>query len=95
MISGIADAVAIDGVSVYCAGVAAGPNAGELVTAGGRVLNVCGRAATLADARQLAYDGVDRISWRGMYYRTDIADLSRVLSGPPGQPVARTNQTGA
>lgn len=95
VISGIADAVAIDGVSVYCAGVAAGPNAGELVTAGGRVLNVCGRAATLADARQLAYDGVDRISWRGMYYRTDIADLSRVLSGPPGQPVARTNQTGA
>ena len=71
-ISGIDEARAIEGVSVYCAGVAAGDDGG-LVTAGGRVLNVCGRGSTLAEARARAYEGVARIGWRGMYHRTDIA----------------------
>jgi phosphoribosylamine--glycine ligase len=71
-ISGIDEARAIEGVSVYCAGVAAGDDGG-LVTAGGRVLNVCGRGPTLAEARARAYEGVARIGWRGMYHRTDIA----------------------
>ncbi len=71
-IAGIDDARAIDGVSVYCAGVSAGERDG-LVTAGGRVLNVCGRGPTLAEARARAYEGVARISWDGMYHRTDIA----------------------
>ena len=71
-IAGIDDARAIDGVSVYCAGVGAGEDGG-LVTAGGRVLNVCGRGPTLAEARGRAYEGVARISWDGMYHRTDIA----------------------
>ena len=57
---------------MYCAGVAAGDDGG-LVTAGGRVLNVCGRGPTLAEARARAYEGVARIGWRGMYHRTDIA----------------------
>ncbi len=72
VIDGIDDARALEGVSVYCAGVAPGPD-GELLTAGGRVLNVCGRGATLAEARARAYDGVARISWPGMYHRSDIA----------------------
>ena len=71
-ISGIDEARSIEGVSVYCAGVAAGDDGG-LVTAGGRVLNVCGRGPTLAEARARAYEGVARIGWRGMYHRTDIA----------------------
>jgi len=71
-ISGIDSARAIDGVSVYCAGVAAGAD-GSLVTAGGRVLNVCGRGPTLAEARRRAYEGVAHIGWSGMYHRTDIA----------------------
>ena len=71
-ISGIDEARSIEGVSVYCAGVAAGDDGG-LVTAGGRVLNVCGRGSTLAEARARAYEGVARIGWRGMYHRTDIA----------------------
>ncbi len=74
-ISGIDAARALDGVSVYCAGVAAGDD-GALVTAGGRVLNVCGRGPTLADARRRAYDGVARIEWSGMYHRTDIAQAA-------------------
>ena len=76
-ISGIDAARALDGVSVYCAGVAAGDD-GALVTAGGRVLNVCGRGPTLADARRRAYDGVARIEWSGMYHRTDIAQAAEV-----------------
>ena len=42
---GIDDAEALDGVTVYCAGVGAGERAGELVTAGGRVLDVTARGA--------------------------------------------------
>jgi phosphoribosylamine--glycine ligase len=72
VISGIEDARSIDGVSVYCAGVGTDAD-GALVTAGGRVLNVCGRGPTLAEARARAYEGVARISWRGMFHRSDIA----------------------
>lgn len=72
VISGIEEARSIEGVSVYCAGVAA-DTAGSLVTAGGRVLNVCGRGPTPAEARARAYQGVARISWDGMFCRTDIA----------------------
>ena len=72
VISGIEDARSIDGVSVYCAGVGTDAD-GALVTAGGRVLNVCGRGPTLAEARARAYEGVARIGWRGMFHRSDIA----------------------
>jgi phosphoribosylamine--glycine ligase len=75
VITGIEDARALDGVSVYCAGVAAGAD-GQLLTAGGRVLNVCGRGTTLAEARARAYAGVERISWPGMYHRNDIAEAA-------------------
>jgi phosphoribosylamine--glycine ligase len=73
VIAGIDGAEALDGVTVYCAGVAAGGRAGELITAGGRVLNVTARASTIAAARERAYEGVGRISWPGMQFRTDIA----------------------
>lgn len=45
---------------------------GTLVTAGGRVLNVLGRGATLADAIERAYAGVSRITFEGAQFRTDI-----------------------
>lgn len=47
---------------------------GEYVVNGGRVLNVVALADTLAEAKAKAYEGVSRISWRGMQYRHDIAD---------------------
>jgi phosphoribosylamine--glycine ligase len=72
VITGLDAARALDGVSVFCAGVRAGAD-GELLTAGGRVLNVCGRGATVAEARSRAYAGVAEISWPGMHFRTDIA----------------------
>jgi phosphoribosylamine---glycine ligase len=74
-IRGLDEANAIDGVTVYCAGVR-GAVAGEedgLYTAGGRVLNVTAMGATIGEARERAYRAVRCISWPGMHYRDDIA----------------------
>ena len=71
VIHGMDDAKTIEGVTVFCAGVDSNIQ-GELVTNGGRVLNVCGRAPTLSAAREIAYKAVDAISWPGMQHRTDI-----------------------
>jgi len=46
---------------------------GDLVTNGGRILNVVAVADTVADARATAYDAVAHIHFAGMRYRTDIA----------------------
>ena len=46
---------------------------GEVVTAGGRVLNVTALGATPAEARDRAYDAAGRISFDGMQIRSDIA----------------------
>ncbi len=70
-ISGIDAARAMDGVEVFCAGVAEFD--GTLVTSGGRVLDVTGRGATIDEARRRAMAGVAEISWPGIQYRTDIA----------------------
>jgi len=72
VIEGIEAARALEGVSVFSAGVKADAE-GRLVTAGGRVLNVVGRGADLSSARARAYAGVAEISWPGVQYRTDIA----------------------
>jgi phosphoribosylamine---glycine ligase len=70
-IDGVAAAEA-EGAIVFCAGVTAGPDGG-LVTGGGRVLDVTATGPTVADARARAYRAAGRISWPGMYLRTDIA----------------------
>ncbi|MFN8050033.1 MAG: phosphoribosylamine--glycine ligase [Acidimicrobiales bacterium] len=72
VIGGLDEARALEGVTVYCAGVGADAE-GRLVTAGGRVLDVCGRGPDLATARERAYAGVAKIAFRGMTVRTDIA----------------------
>jgi phosphoribosylamine---glycine ligase len=46
---------------------------GEIVTAGGRVLNVTALGRTAARARDRAYDAAGRISFEGMQIRSDIA----------------------
>jgi phosphoribosylamine--glycine ligase len=46
---------------------------GEIVTAGGRVLNVTGLGPDPATARERAYDAASRISFEGMQIRSDIA----------------------
>jgi phosphoribosylamine--glycine ligase len=72
VIEGLDEAMALDGVSVFCAGVDADPR-GRLVTAGGRVLTVTGQGPTLADARARAYAGVAAVRWPGRHVRSDIA----------------------
>jgi len=44
-----------------------------MVTAGGRVLTVCGAGATHVEARDRAYQGVKAIAWEGEHHRSDIA----------------------
>ena len=46
---------------------------GEIVTAGGRVLNVTALGSTPSAARDRAYDAASRISFAGMQIRSDIA----------------------
>jgi phosphoribosylamine---glycine ligase len=46
---------------------------GDLVTAGGRVLNVTGMGATPGAARDSAYAAADRIAFEGKQFRRDIA----------------------
>src|SRR6476646_6230903 len=55
---------------------------GEIVTAGGRVLNVTALGATPAEARDHAYDAARRIEFDGMQLRSDIAAraVDRVVS---------------
>jgi phosphoribosylamine---glycine ligase len=69
VIHGLAEAAEI--AEVTHAGTA--ERGGEIVTAGGRVLNVTGLGASPAEARDRAYDAANRISFDGMQIRTDIA----------------------
>ena len=46
---------------------------GQVVTAGGRVLNVVATAATLGEARCDAYRAAGRLRFEGAFYRRDIA----------------------
>jgi phosphoribosylamine--glycine ligase len=69
-ISGIDEAMALSGVTVYHAGTRL--EDGRLQTSGGRVLSVCGRGPTLTEALETAYGGVSKISFDGMWYRPDI-----------------------
>jgi phosphoribosylamine--glycine ligase len=70
-IEGIQHAEAIDGVNVYHAGTRL--EGGQVVSAGGRVLGVTARAASLRDAHARAYQAVGRIRFTGMQFRRDIA----------------------
>ncbi|WP_405088025.1 phosphoribosylamine--glycine ligase [Microbispora sp. NBC_01389] len=45
----------------------------RLVSNGGRVLNVVGTGADLAEARTRAYEALERITLRGSHHRSDIA----------------------
>jgi phosphoribosylamine--glycine ligase len=55
---------------------------GRVVSNGGRVLNATARAATLAEARALAYRAVEAVDWPGGFHRRDIG--WRALNSPAG-----------
>jgi phosphoribosylamine--glycine ligase len=70
-IEGLDQAAAMDGVQVFHAGTTM--RDGDFYTAGGRVLNVCARAATLKEATERAYAACAKIHFEGMHFRRDIA----------------------
>ena len=71
VILGIDEAETIDGVSVFHAGTAKNYDE-ELVTAGGRVLNVVALGDSFDDAREKAYEACDFINFEGKQLRGDI-----------------------
>jgi phosphoribosylamine--glycine ligase len=72
VIAGLDEARAVEGVTVFSAGVARDQQ-GRLVTAGGRVLAVTGVGDDLAEARARAYAAADLVRWPGLTRREDIA----------------------
>ena len=70
-LTGLDDAAALENVSlIHAATELAG---GRWLASGGRVLNVVGTGATIAEARDAAYAGIARITLEGGQHRTDIA----------------------
>ncbi|WP_308806110.1 phosphoribosylamine--glycine ligase [Atopobium minutum] len=71
VITGIEEAQALEGVTVYQAGTARNEK-GQLVTAGGRVINVTALAQSFEAAREQAYAACDLIAFEGKALRRDI-----------------------
>ena len=71
VITGLDAAAACEGVTVYHAGTALDAD-GQVLTAGGRVLDVTAVAPTFEEARANAYAACDLIDFDGKQFRTDI-----------------------
>ena len=71
VISGAGEGTSDESATVLHAGTALRAD-GALVSAGGRVLNVVGVGADLAEARAHAYDRIASIKLPGSHYRNDI-----------------------
>jgi phosphoribosylamine--glycine ligase len=69
-IEGLDEAAKIPGAVILHAGTRR--DQGVFYTTGGRVLAVCARGSTVADACATAYSAVGKIDIRGAHYRTDI-----------------------
>ncbi len=70
VISGIEEAEKLDDIVIFHAGTK--QDRKDLVTSGGRVLNVTATGKTLDEALGKAYRAVKKIHFKGMQYRTDI-----------------------
>lgn len=77
VITGVEDAEALDGVTVYHAGTR--EQDGQILTNGGRVIDVTALGATFEDARNLAYAACEKIDFEGKTLRHDIG--LRALKG--------------
>jgi phosphoribosylamine---glycine ligase len=64
------------GAHVFQAGTAL--HGDQIVTNGGRILNVTASGETVAEARERAYAACELISFEGMRYRKDIAAVAHV-----------------
>ncbi len=81
VIHGLAEAGALDGVTVFHAGTKF--EGGQIVTAGGRVLSVTALGDTLSDAIRCAYTGTTYITFPGVWCRRDIAAKAIRVDGGP------------
>ncbi len=72
VIVGLEEIVEMNNVEVFHAGTDYNKQ-GDIITKGGRVLGVVGFEQDLQTAQNLAYKGVNSISFTGMHYRKDIA----------------------
>jgi phosphoribosylamine--glycine ligase len=80
-IIGLEEAQKTSKVSIFHAGTKALPD-GTIVTAGGRVLGICGLGDTLSEAIENAYSGVEHIHYPRKYYRTDIGKKGLNVTNP-------------
>lgn len=76
-IQGLEELAGEEEVVIFHAGTAL--KEGKVVTAGGRVLGVTGRGKNIEEAREKAYQAVERIKFADRYYRKDIG--ARALKG--------------
>jgi phosphoribosylamine--glycine ligase len=70
VITGLDEVESLNDIVVFHAGTKL--SKGQLVTGGGRVLNVCSTGSTLAEAMKKIYDAISHIHFEGMHYRKDI-----------------------
>jgi phosphoribosylamine--glycine ligase len=75
-ISGLDNAEKEKDVLVYHAGTK--KENGKILTNGGRVLSVVGSGLTLREAKEKAYQAVDKINFKGVQYRKDISDKALI-----------------
>ena len=70
VIEGLEDAAQVERVEIFHAGTRR--DGDHIVANGGRVLNVCARGNSVAQAQQRAYAAVDKIKWPDGFCRRDI-----------------------
>jgi phosphoribosylamine--glycine ligase len=81
-INGLSTLAVADNVQVFHAGTSRS-EAGEFLTAGGRVLGVTAAATDLAEALNRCYSAINKINWQGMQYRRDIGEFREgAVAGP-------------
>jgi phosphoribosylamine--glycine ligase len=76
IIGSLAAAEKSECVTIFHAGTARG-SSGELIAAGGRVLNVSATGRDAEEARARAYRAAGLIDWPGGFYRSDIGARPR------------------
>jgi phosphoribosylamine---glycine ligase len=81
-ITGLEEAQKVAGAVIFHAGTRREGNAYQ--TNGGRVLVVSAKGASLAEARRVAYDAVDKIRIEGGHFRRDIGKKQTANAGAAG-----------
>jgi phosphoribosylamine--glycine ligase len=69
-ITGLEDAAKVSGALVFHAG--SRRDGDKYYSSGGRILNLCARGGSIAEASKLSYDAASKIGVQGAHYRKDI-----------------------